>query len=282
MKKSLSTALLSLVPWLCLAAISGHASAADSVPVTDPAVLKSMGLPADATNVFALTPTSALPPETRPKDFGTVVQYTALAPKAFIGRENVGNSWQYSGGDVDCCESLTAKGTEDFADAQLLLPDGALFDGIRFWGHDSNAASNLAFFIFETCHPSFGAGARVFTTIGSSDPVTTGSSGYQSSFTNAANRTINNRDCIYTARIRFDATTGLTLQKIRIQWFRQISPAPATATFTDVPTTDPSFRAVEALAASGITLGCSATQFCPTATLTRAQMALFLARALGL
>ena len=42
------------------------------------------------------------------------------------------------------------------------------------------------------------------------------------------------------------------------------------------------FREIEALAESGITLGCTATTFCPDATLTRRQMAAFLARALGL
>src|SRR5262249_48295094 len=36
----------------------------------------------------------------------------------------------------------------------------------------------------------------------------------------------------------------------------QISPAPATATFTDVPADHTYFRAIEALAASGVTGGC--------------------------
>ena len=55
-----------------------------------------------------------------------------------------------------------------------------------------------------------------------------------------------------------------------------------TARFTDVPTNAQFFREVEALAESGITLGCTATTFCPDAPLTRRQMAAFLARALGL
>ncbi len=67
-----------------------------------------------------------------------------------------------------------------------------------------------------------------------------------------------------------------------ILWNRQISPAPPTASFTDVPTSHWAFQHVEALKSSGITTGCSATQFCPDQTLTRAQMAVFLAKALGL
>jgi len=49
-----------------------------------------------------------------------------------------------------------------------------------------------------------------------------------------------------------------------------------------VPTSDPAFAFVEALAASGITGGCGGGNFCPTNPVTRRQMAIFLAKALGL
>lgn len=62
-----------------------------------------------------------------------------------------------------------------------------------------------------------------------------------------------------------------------------MSPAPATATFpNDVPTTHAFFRFVEALAASGVTGGCGPRSYCPDAAVTRGQMAVFLATALGL
>lgn len=67
-----------------------------------------------------------------------------------------------------------------------------------------------------------------------------------------------------------------------VTWRRTISPAPAAATFTDVPTTHPFFRFVEAMAASGITGGCGAGIFCPDDPITRGQMSVFLAAALGL
>jgi hypothetical protein len=63
---------------------------------------------------------------------------------------------------------------------------------------------------------------------------------------------------------------------------RTISPAPANATFTDVPVGAFGFQHVEALVASGITAGCGGGNFCPNAPLTRVQMAVFLAKALGL
>ena len=62
----------------------------------------------------------------------------------------------------------------------------------------------------------------------------------------------------------------------------QVSPAPATASFNDVPSSHPFFQFIEALAASGITSGCGNGSFCPDAPLTRGQMAVFLAKGLGL
>jgi hypothetical protein len=62
----------------------------------------------------------------------------------------------------------------------------------------------------------------------------------------------------------------------------QVSPAPASSQFADVPVSDPAFQYIEALAASGITAGCGGGNFCPDATVTRRQMAVFLAKALGL
>jgi hypothetical protein len=53
-------------------------------------------------------------------------------------------------------------------------------------------------------------------------------------------------------------------------------------TFGDVPTNYAYFRAIEALAASGITGGCGSGNFCPNQNVTRGEMAAFLARALGL
>jgi hypothetical protein len=70
---------------------------------------------------------------------------------------------------------------------------------------------------------------------------------------------------------------------VEIWWHRTVSPPPDTASFGDVPTSHPFFQFVEALKASGITGGCgNGTNFCPDSPLTRGQMAVFLAKALGL
>ena len=78
----------------------------------------------------------------------------------------------------------------------------------------------------------------------------------------------------------FDGTNSIS--GVIVGYKLQVSPAPATASFVDVPTSSPIFKFVEALKASGITAGCDATHYCPNASLTRGQMAVFLAAALGL
>ncbi|HTY40587.1 MAG TPA: S-layer homology domain-containing protein, partial [Thermoanaerobaculia bacterium] len=62
----------------------------------------------------------------------------------------------------------------------------------------------------------------------------------------------------------------------------QLSRAPLTPTFGDVPLTDPGYQYIEALSASGVTAGCGGGNFCPDQSVTRRQMAVFLSRALGL
>jgi S-layer family protein len=97
-----------------------------------------------------------------------------------------------------------------------------------------------------------------------------------------APETVNNLANNYFLDVNSGAANTTRFKAVRVIYRLQLSPAPATATFTDVPTTHFAFRFVEALAASGITGGCGAGTYCPDAPLTRAQMAIFLATALGL
>ncbi len=69
---------------------------------------------------------------------------------------------------------------------------------------------------------------------------------------------------------------------VEVWWHRTVSPAPGTPTFNDVPLSDPGFQYIEALVSSGVTAGCGGGNYCPDATLTRRQMAVFLSKALGL
>jgi hypothetical protein len=67
-----------------------------------------------------------------------------------------------------------------------------------------------------------------------------------------------------------------------VRWNRVVTAPPATPTFSDVPTTHIFRKWIEALAVSGITGGCAAGIYCPNDPITRGQMAVFIAEALGL
>ena len=77
-----------------------------------------------------------------------------------------------------------------------------------------------------------------------------------------------------------DSTNGIVGAVIGYKL--QVSPAPATPTFGDVPTDHPFFQYIEALAASGVTGGCGGGNYCPDNPVTRGQMAVFISKALGL
>ena len=88
---------------------------------------------------------------------------------------------------------------------------------------------------------------------------------------------------IYIAQGPTAATDGTDgVQSVEVWWRRQVSPAPPSPTFADVPASDFGFQYIEALVSSGITGGCGGGNYCPDNPVTRRQMAIFLAKALGL
>lgn len=85
--------------------------------------------------------------------------------------------------------------------------------------------------------------------------------------------------------VTMEATDGSnTLAGVIIGYVLEVSPAPATATFNDVPTTHPFFQFIEALAEAGVTGGCNAVPplYCPDNPVTRGQMAVFMSKLTGL
>lgn len=75
---------------------------------------------------------------------------------------------------------------------------------------------------------------------------------------------------------------SVSLTRGEVWWHRTVSPGPVVADFGDVPTSDPRYNFIEAIFKAGITVGCGSGNYCPDAPLTRGQMAVFLAKALGL
>lgn len=95
--------------------------------------------------------------------------------------------------------------------------------------------------------------------------------------------TVDNVNSNYTLSLGTTTNDGTTaISQVIIGYVLQVSPAPGVPTFNDVPTSHPFFQFIEALHASGITGGCGSGNFCPDSPVTRGQMAVFLAKALGL
>jgi hypothetical protein len=205
--------------------------------------------------------------------FGTQPAMTGYMGDQFAPRVST-LQWNTTNGAGE----MTYASGDIFADAQINLPTGVQLDGFRYWANDA-VAQDANYFLITSCLPAAGPGAPVFTAFG---PVATTGAGGEQSGTLALTNVIDNNTCSYFIRINFGGGVGLANRRVRLQWHRQVSAAPATATFSDVPTSHPFFRFVEALAAAGITGGCTPTTYCPNGNLTRGEMAVFLSTALGL
>ncbi len=272
---------------LSLSAAFAEVPDSERVLITDPAVLVSMGFPPNAQNVYRGTHVTVPAPNSdAAEDFGTIYDFTTFGGKEFVGRQDTtGTQWAWNGGGEGCCDNLSRYGSEQWADAQVKVATGLRMAAIRWWINDSDATNNMAMWLFEICQPGFEAGPTTHTTIAELDPLVSGSAGNYSGLLtfNVSNYHFDNENCRYTLRARFDAIGNtLTLQKVRIQWVREVSPAPATATFLDVPTTSSYFQFVEALYASGVIAGCGGNNYCPNNPVTRGQMAVYLAKSLGM
>ena len=79
-----------------------------------------------------------------------------------------------------------------------------------------------------------------------------------------------------------DATASVAVRAVRIRYQLQLSEPPDVSSFDDVEQDDPDRPAIEAMVAAGVATGCGNENFCPDNPVTRAQLAVYLARALGL
>jgi hypothetical protein len=73
----------------------------------------------------------------------------------------------------------------------------------------------------------------------------------------------------------------VSFRAVRLFYVMEPLQAPPVPTFSDVPTTSPYFRSIEALYAAGATGGCGSGKFCPQTPVTREQLAAILAYLTG-
>jgi hypothetical protein len=161
------------------------------------------------------------------------------------------------------------------------LPAGALITGIELDGCDTNATQHATAILFRKTPPP----GVVFTvgSVGTSNAATPGCALFGGPDNLPGTHVVDNVANVYFLRVELTGSNETTsFGAVRIYYRLQVSPAPGVATFTDVPTGHPFFRFVEALVASGITAGCGGGNFCVNNPITRGEMAVFLAAALGL
>jgi S-layer homology domain len=227
----------------------------------------------------------AQPPPDVPGTWGPSAGYTTIMNYRLQGTNSIGAPYTlfHQGGAGTSCHGDPS--AECLGYAQIEAPEGARLDLLGIWGYDDSVDSDLHYVVLQNCESI--PGSHTETVIAQADVSQSGgdflaAGGFDEDVT------VDNQRCAYTVRLRLtdpgDPPAGLAIRirKMAVVWHRQVSPAPAAATFADVPTSHPFFQFVEALSRSGITAGCGGDDFCPDAPLTRGQMAVFLAKALGL
>ena len=170
-------------------------------------------------------------------------------------------------------------GNPPYFHASFDLPTGAVLDNVALEVYD-NSTSDIHFFVNRCSGSPALNGCAIIGQANSSGASTTGY--YVTS--PALNEVIDDFNNSYFIEINAgtDYSGNLGWRRALVYYHLQVSPAPGTADFGDVPVSHPQFQFIEALFQAGITAGCGSGNFCPTQPLTRGQMAVFLSKALGL
>ncbi len=249
-----------------------------------------LGTP-DSPEAGMTAPQATVPKE--PNGFGTNMQYTYIHASSFLPwNHQVLPDYVSTTGYITPHDDGSNYSPAFWA--QIHLPNGAQIDNayVRAYDNASDAYWKMMFTTYE--HD----GTPSFVTLSNTSAGESSSPGY---FTFSAifsspplirewvdmDSDGLTGDLAFTVNMVPQGTyvqifDNLRLGGISIGWHRTISPAPTTATFSDVPTDHWAFKFVEALAASGITAGCGGGKYCPDDPITRGQMAVYLAAALGL
>jgi hypothetical protein len=186
-------------------------------------------------------------------------------------------------------------GTYSYYLAPLALPEGASIQKICLFANDSDTAQfgyAQAYLVAVKLVPLDGTPATV--PIPNASVISSADVGYQYqcsadfSYTLRSSVDVDGDQVVDSVvhylelYLPYPSQNALSFGGAQITWKRQVSDPPASPTFGDVPDSHPFYQYIEALAASGITGGCGSGNYCPDSPLTRGQMAVFLAKALGL
>lgn len=195
----------------------------------------------------------------------------AIQPLAFRGRTAADDDLiDASGGHRACTGSCTL-------DTTVTLPAGANITMIEMEAFDNDANGTVGLF-FGKC-PVGQINCDLLALAGTAPGTSPGFV----TISDTLSHTVDNLNNTYVAEVIISGGTRETsLGGVRIYYRLQVSPAPGTSSFSDVPVGHWAHRYIEALVASGITTGCAPGMFCPEQAATRAEVAALVTRALGL
>ena len=218
----------------------------------------------------AVNPVAASPsPE--PETYGTASQAVMIVGSFMFQGELAGTTIQKASG-VD--RYINSGG---WAVAHPVLPNGAVVEKIELRACDTSPSDVVQLFFYYCGTPGGSCtGGESVTTGGAATP---GCGNFALTLVSPVQ--VNNQNPL-AVMVGTGATNTTTFSAVKLYYRLQVSPAPGVASFTDVPTNYWAFQYIEALKASGITLGVTPTTYEPESNVTRAQMAVFLAKALGL
>jgi hypothetical protein len=216
-----------------------------------------------------------------PSAYGTTSYSIMQIPAPAFTPRHSPSVFHYAGSGYTYYSS-NGSGDTDIAWAPVILPTGTAVYYLDFYAYDADATYDMSATL-----------RRFYSTSSLQDIVsatTSGSAGYGyfiGDITSTPHTIDNNRrwgtGANYTVVINIpNPTSALAFSGVDLWTKRQVSTGPATATFADVPTSSPYFKFVEALSAAGIVTGCGSGNYCPSGTVTRGQMAVFLASSLGM
>ncbi len=214
-------------------------------------------------------------------EWGTAATtYVQVPPASFRPRRN---TTEYNTNSLGQSLFVTGAGLGEFH-AGVSLPAGAQIVSVELQFNDVSATgAAIAFLVAcdslgESCdqHPGppyLDSGAVFAGGLGTAGADISGDDLF-----------VDNRLNHYSLVVVLNEAVDVELRGMTVGYRLRVSPPPGAATFNDVPMSHPFFQFVEALSASGITAGCGAAPplYCPDQPLTRGQMAVFLAKALGL
>ena len=208
-----------------------------------------------------------------PRTYGTKAEsFYRLNPPDFVAYSD-GTSYFNAGGAL-----TTPAASGAFFVGSVHLPAGAVLTSVELDGCDTAADGKFLHAQLTQCD-RFGATCAGIATLSPADNG--GCQAVTHDLTLDPTTYVNDATHQLVVQVTMDANF-CSLRGIVVGYKLQISPAPGTATFADVPTDYIYFRAIEALAASGITQGCGGGNFCPNQPVTRGELAKFLANGLGL